>query len=74
MKVETEVQIVPLVAQFSTLGGSFLGNLYQGDSRAEIQGVILIDAYFAANAAGVIDTARPEDTIVNDQRTLCRAC
>ncbi|MEL7076943.1 MAG: alkaline phosphatase PhoX [Cyanobacteria bacterium J06582_2] len=65
MEVETEEQMLPLIEQFPTLG-----DLYQGDSREEIQGAILIDAHFAANAAGVTNTARPEDTVVNDDGTL----
>ncbi|MEO1671240.1 MAG: alkaline phosphatase PhoX [Cyanobacteria bacterium J06631_2] len=65
MAVETEEQMLPLIDQFPTLG-----DLYQGDSPEEIQGAILIDAHFAANAAGVTNTARPEDTVVNDEGTL----
>ncbi|MDX2214557.1 MAG: DUF839 domain-containing protein [Oculatellaceae cyanobacterium bins.114] len=38
-----------------------LGNLYVGTDR-EKQGAILIDAHYAANAAGATCTARPEDT------------
>lgn len=41
-----------------------LGDLYQGDNSQEKQGAILIDAHFAASAAGITCTARPEDTIV----------
>jgi len=37
-----------------------LGDLYTG-SALEKQGAILIDAHFAANAAGATTTARPED-------------
>ncbi len=65
MEVETEEQLQPLRAQFKTLG-----DLYQGDSTLETQGAILIDAHFAASAAGVTCTARPEDTIVNSDGTL----
>lgn len=43
-------------AKFATLG-----DLYEG-TPAERQGAILIDAHFAANAAGATCTARPEDT------------
>jgi len=42
--------------QFKTLG-----DLYTGNAQ-EKQGAILIDAHFAANAAGATCTARPEDT------------
>jgi secreted PhoX family phosphatase len=38
-----------------------LGDLYTGNAE-EKQGVILIDAHYAANAAGATCTARPEDT------------
>ncbi|MBW4572796.1 MAG: DUF839 domain-containing protein [Tolypothrix carrinoi HA7290-LM1] len=38
-----------------------LGDLYTGNSE-EQQGAILIDAHYAANAAGATCTARPEDT------------
>ncbi|MGB3756582.1 MAG: alkaline phosphatase PhoX [Rivularia sp. (in: cyanobacteria)] len=38
-----------------------LGDLYTG-SAEEKQGAILIDAHYAANAAGATCTARPEDT------------
>ena len=65
MEVATEEQMQPLIANFKTLG-----DLYQGDSPKETQGAILIDAHFAATAAGVTCTARPEDTIVADDGTL----
>jgi uncharacterized protein len=64
-EVTTEEQLQPLIKQFKTLG-----DLYQGNSREEIQGAILIDAHFAASAAGVTNTSRPEDTIINDEGTL----
>jgi hypothetical protein len=38
-----------------------LGDLYNGNPQ-EKQGAILIDAHFAANAAGATCTARPEDS------------
>lgn len=65
MEVATEEEMQPLIAEFKTLG-----DLYQGNSPKEIQGAILIDAHFAATAAGVTCTARPEDTIVADDGTL----
>ena len=65
MEVSTSEQLQSLTSQFKTLG-----DLYQGDSPEEIQGAILIDAHFAASAAGITCTARPEDTIVADDGTL----
>ncbi len=65
MEVETDEQIQSLLAQYKTLG-----DLYPGNSFEETQGAILIDAHFAASAAGVTCTARPEDTIVSDNGTL----
>jgi uncharacterized protein len=64
-EVTSPEQMQPLINQFKTLG-----DLYQGDNSAEIQGAILIDAHVAASAAGVTNTARPEDTIINDDGTL----
>jgi hypothetical protein len=46
-----------------------LGDLYQG-TETEKQGAILIDAHFAANAAGITCTARPEDTEITADGTL----
>ena len=63
--VETAAQMQPLVSQYQTLG-----DLYRGDSPQEIQGAISIDAHYAASAAGVTCTARPEDTIISDDGTL----
>ena len=65
MEVEAESQMEPLISQYKTLG-----DLYQGNSLQEIQGAILVDAHFAASAAGVTCTSRPEDTIVSDDGTL----
>ena len=65
MNVTTQSELQPFIEQFATLG-----DLYQGDSPEEIQGAILIDAHFAASAAGITCTARPEDTIINDEGTL----
>lgn len=56
VKVEDDAAIATYKQQFKTLG-----DLYQG-SPEEKQGAILIDAHFAANAAGATCTARPEDT------------
>jgi len=44
-----------------------LGDLYAGTSR-EQQGAILIDAHYAANAAGITCLARPEDTVFDPQQ------
>ncbi|PSF37104.1 phosphatase [Aphanothece hegewaldii CCALA 016] len=46
-----------------------LSDLYEGNP-AEKQGAILIDAHYAANAAGITCTARPEDTEVSPDGTL----
>jgi len=46
-----------------------LGDLYTG-SAIEQQGAILIDAHFAANAAGATCTARPEDADLRPDGTL----
>ena len=46
-----------------------LGNLYQGNAT-EKQGAILIDAHYAANAAGITCTARPEDTEIAPDGSL----
>ncbi|UZQ52796.1 DUF839 domain-containing protein [Trichothermofontia sichuanensis B231] len=46
-----------------------LGDLYTG-TASEKQGAILIDAHFAANAAGATCTARPEDTDLRPDGTL----
>ena len=65
VKIEDDQQITAFSQQFATLG-----DLYQGDNSQEKQGAILIDAHFAANAAGITCTARPEDTIIDRNGTL----
>lgn len=65
MEVSSEEQLQPLINQYKTLG-----DLYPGNSHRETQGAILIDAHFAASAAGVTCTSRPEDTIIKDDGTL----
>ena len=65
MEVASEEQIQPFVSKFKTLA-----DLYHGSSSQETQGAILVDAHFAASAAGVTCTSRPEDTIVSDDGTL----
>ena len=62
--VEEDAVAAAFKAEFSTLG-----DLYEG-SDLEKQGAILIDAHFAANAAGATATARPEDTDVTQDGTL----
>ncbi|HEY9811382.1 MAG TPA: alkaline phosphatase PhoX [Halomicronema sp.] len=46
-----------------------LGDLYTGTAE-EKQGAILIDAHYAATAAGVTCTARPEDTEISPDGSL----
>ncbi|HAZ49954.1 MAG TPA: phosphatase [Cyanobacteria bacterium UBA11369] len=46
-----------------------LGDLYAGNPQ-EKQGAILIDAHYAANAAGATCTARPEDTEIASDGSL----
>lgn len=65
MEVSADEQLESFKAQFKTLG-----DLYQGNSRLETQGAILIDAHYAASAAGITCTSRPEDTIINDEGSL----
>lgn len=65
MKVEDDGAIATFKQQFKTLG-----DLYQGSTPEEVQGAILIDAHYAANAAGVTCTARPEDTKVAPNGSL----
>ncbi|MGC1525918.1 MAG: alkaline phosphatase PhoX [Phormidesmis sp.] len=63
-KVEEDALIADFRSRFATLG-----DLYTG-SELEKQGAILVDAHFAANAAGATATARPEDTEVAEDGTL----
>jgi secreted PhoX family phosphatase len=63
-KVESDVEVKAFASQYKTLG-----DLYEGNAE-EQQGAILIDAHFAANAAGATNTARPEDTDVAADGTL----
>ncbi|MGK7915763.1 MAG: PhoX family phosphatase, partial [Prochloraceae cyanobacterium] len=65
VEVTNELAIKSYQKQFRTLG-----DLYQGDNEQEQQGAILIDTHFAASAAGITCTARPEDTIVAADGTL----
>ncbi len=59
-----DAEVIPFQQQFKTLS-----DLYTGNS-SEKQGSILIDAHYAANAAGITCTARPEDTEVATDGTL----
>ncbi|MEN8446115.1 MAG: alkaline phosphatase PhoX, partial [Cyanobacteria bacterium J06555_13] len=63
-KVEDDAIASKLKSSFATLG-----DLYEG-SDAEKQGAILIDAHFAANAAGATPAARPEDTLISPEGPL----
>lgn len=63
-KIEDDAIAAQLKSSFATLG-----DLYEG-SEEEKQGAILIDAHFAANAAGATPTARPEDTLISPEGTL----
>jgi uncharacterized protein len=65
MEVTTEAAVEQFRTKFKTLA-----DLYQGNTPEETQGVILIDAHFAATAAGVTCTSRPEGTIVKEDGTL----
>ena len=65
MEVTSDLELKPYTKQFKTLK-----DLYQGSNPEEIQGAILIDAHYAASAAGVTCTARPEGTIVRDDGAL----
>ncbi|MBD1911622.1 MULTISPECIES: alkaline phosphatase PhoX [unclassified Leptolyngbya] len=64
MKVEDDGAIATYKSQFPTLGALYTG------APEEVQGAILIDAHFAANAAGATCTARPEDTELAPDGTL----
>ncbi len=64
MQVKEDQAIATYQAKFKTLG-----DLYRG-TYEEKQGAILIDAHFAANAAGITCTARPEDTEIRQDGTL----
>ena len=65
VEITNELESQSYKKQFRTLG-----ELYQGDNPQEQQGAILVDAHFAASAAGITCTARPEDTIVAEDGTL----
>ena len=54
-------------ADYQTLG-SKLGDLYQGNDKTELQGAILIDAHYAANAVGATGCPRPEDCEFDEKK------
>ncbi len=64
VKITEDSEIEAYKGQFKTLGELYLG------TDLEKQGAILIDAHFAANAAGITATARPEDTDMSPDGTL----
>jgi secreted PhoX family phosphatase len=63
-KAEKDQDVIAFKQKFKTLG-----ELYEGNTE-EKQGAILIDAHFAANAAGATCTARPEDTDIAPDGSL----
>ena len=63
-EVKDDAAAKNLAEKFATLG-----DLYEG-TPPEKQGAILVDAHFAANAAGATATARPEDTEVASDGAL----
>ena len=64
VEVKSDGEVKAFQEKFPTLG-----DLYQG-TEEEKQGVILIDAHYAANAVGVTCTARPEDTDIAPDGSL----
>jgi len=63
-KAKLDAEIASFKQTFKTLG-----DLYTGTPE-EKQGAILIDAHFAANAAGATCTARPEDSEIAPDGSL----
>ncbi|MBM0743311.1 DUF839 domain-containing protein [Phormidium sp. CLA17] len=63
-KADDDAQIEAFQKKYKTLGALYVG------SESEKQGAILIDAHFAANAAGATCTARPEDTKIAPDGSL----
>jgi uncharacterized protein len=64
LKVNKDADVASFKQKFKTLG-----DLYEGTAK-EKQGAILIDAHYAANAAGATCTARPEDTEIAPDGSL----
>lgn len=63
-KVDKDADIASFKQKFKTLG-----DLYEGTANQK-QGAILIDAHYAASAAGATCTARPEDTEIAPDGSL----
>ncbi|MFM9267557.1 PhoX family phosphatase [Tychonema sp. BBK16] len=63
-KLDKDADVVSFKQKFKTLG-----DLYEGTPN-EKQGAILIDAHYAASAAGATCTARPEDTEIAPDGSL----
>jgi len=63
-RVKDDAEIAQFKAKYKNLG-----TLYTGTPQ-EQQGAILIDAHYAANAAGATCTARPEDTEISPDGSL----
>ncbi|GET36911.1 PhoX family protein [Microseira wollei] len=63
-KSEKAAEVNSFKQKFKTLGDLYAGN------PQEKQGAILIDAHYAANAAGATCTARPEDTEIAPDGSL----
>ncbi|MEB3358139.1 MAG: alkaline phosphatase PhoX [Synechococcales bacterium] len=63
-RAESDEVVQQYKSQYPTLGDLYVGN------EVEKQGAILIDAHYAANAAGATTTARPEDTEVSADGTV----
>jgi uncharacterized protein len=61
---KSDAEVQAFRARYKTLG-----DLYEGTAE-EKQGAILIDAHYAANAAGATATARPEDTEIAPDGSL----
>ena len=60
ISVKDDGEISSFKTKFKTLN-----ELYIGETAEEVQGAILIDAHYAANAIGGTCTARPEDVGIN---------
>ena len=63
-RAESDEEIEAFRQKFKTLGALYTG------TAIEQQGAILIDAHYAANAAGATCTARPEDTEIGPNGAL----
>ncbi|MGD1939409.1 MAG: PhoX family phosphatase [Cyanophyceae cyanobacterium] len=62
--VRNEKAVTQFAQRYSTLGDLYVGN------NLEKQGAILIDAHYAASAAGATCTARPEDLAIDSSGNL----